>query len=131
MATQEELNVENLHDVVALTVQAGHKVGAISETAYNEALSLLERDNPAAAAREAAAQAAQAQAEREELARLQAKYPEVAAEAEAAERQRLADLQARAADSAARADAERAAALAAIPNPVSQPGGGFNQGQNF
>ena len=112
--------MENLHDVVALTVQAGHKVGAISEAARDEAIKLLDADNPAAAAREAAAQAAQAQAEREELARLQAKYPEVAAESEAAERQRLADLQARAAGAAARAEQERQAALA-------QPGAGFYQ----
>lgn len=121
--------MENLHDVVALTVQAGHKVGAISEEAYHEALDLLERDNPAAAERLAAAEAAKAQAEREELARLQAKYPEVAAESEAAERQRLADLQARAASSAAQAEAERQAAIAAAgPPPVAEPGAGFRQG---
>ena len=112
--------MDNLHDVVALTVQAGHKVGAISEEAYNEAIALLNRDNPAAAARQAAAEAAQAQAEREELARLQAKYPQVAAQTEADERQRLADLQARAQAATAAAEQERQAA-------VAQPGGGFFQ----
>ena len=112
--------MDNLHDVVALTVQAGHKVGAISEEAYNEAIALLNRDNPAAAARQAAAEAAQAEADRAELARLQAKYPEVAGATEAAERQRMADLQARAAASSVAAEQERLRAIA-------EAGGGFNQ----
>jgi hypothetical protein len=118
--------VENLHDVVALTVQAAHKVGAISEDAYHEAIALIERENPAAARRAAEAEAAQAKAEQEELARLQAKYPQAVVDNEAAERQRLADLQARAADAAARQAAEQQAA--AGPAPAAAPGGGFWQG---